>query len=423
MKRNTYTIRFECKSARANKDGNAPIYCIITICGKAALIQLPKKCKPEEFRKLMNAQRDNRVKSYCEAVKAELDTIHTRLSMTDDTVTAARIKDIYLNGAVKDSYTFVDLKHDMMLKKSTDKVSVSTWGKYELAFNDFLSETGHTLSDEVSSVTHADILLFEARLMGKQKEMTVKKKLKNMKAFFAHAVAANKIPSNPFQDMTIGSGEADEETEYLTYAEIQKIKALDLRCDRLCRARDMFLWQCFTGQNIGDMAMMSPDDVKYNEDYDQYYIQKSRKKVGKFGKKYIYLSVLFEDAIDIWRYYKGVLPYIQGQHYNQNIDDMVKMAGIDKHITSKSGRATYACYLLNTKGIRDWTVLGKMLGHSNERQTREYCKIFDETVFKVVAKDKDDDRVKKLAHPELMRLEDFLKQSNDGLIISKGGQR
>lgn len=420
MQRHTFTIRYQCKRAKAGKDGTAPIYVVITIDGKEALIQLQKRCKPDDFRRLVNARTTNSVRTYLEGVRATIDRIHTDLSRTNEPVTAARIKDIYLNGAVKDSYTFTDLKHDMMLKKSTDKVNVSTWGKYELAFNDFLSETGHTLTDEVSSVTHADILLFEARLMGRQKEMTVKKKLKNIKAFFAHAVAANKIPSNPFQDMKIGTGEADEETEYLTYDEIQKVKALDLRSDRLCRARDMFLWQCFTGQNIGDMAMMQPDDVKYNEEFDQYYIQKSRKKVGKFGKKYIYLSVLFEDAIDIWKTYKGVLPYIQGQHYNENIDDMMKMAGIDKHVTSKSGRATYACYLINEVGITDWTVLGKMLGHSNERQTREYCRIFDTTVFKAVTKD---DRAKTTLPPELWTIENFSKLSDDGITIKKGGQR
>ena len=50
--RNTFAVKFYCRPAKAKKDGTAPVEVSLIVRGDRQIWQLPKYCKPEDFKKL-----------------------------------------------------------------------------------------------------------------------------------------------------------------------------------------------------------------------------------------------------------------------------------------------------------------------------------------------------------------------------------
>ena len=386
-KKQPLTISFTCRPCRAStRTGLAPIEAWITVDGKRERITLPKKALPDEFQDLSKAADPNDINIFLNAFRARINDIQTTLYVQKEVITAARIVDVYQNGCLTRSYTLEDLRNDFKKQKTRENIQPHTWNKYNNVYEAFLKVTSHKGTDEVSSITNADILRYEASVRTSKADTTASKCLKQLKAFFAYAVAYNKIPSNPFAAMKIGHGRSEKNVDYLTYDEIQILKKTPLDSDRLCNVRIVFLWQCFTGQNYGDLRILKEGDVQYDEATGQYFIEKARYKKGRYGKEHIYRAVLFEDAVDIYKAYGERLPLISETHYREYLDEIIKAAKINKHITTKSGRKTYACYLVNYLNMYNYNVLKKMLGHENIRQTQEYCEVFKETVLSTTKK-------------------------------------
>lgn len=391
MNYQTFSVRFECKKAKANKDGLAPVCIVITVNKEYSIIQTRQRQKPEDFKKLYSSRTINPIRTFCDNEKSAIQNIYsTLLAMPSITISSKLIKECYVNGIEHTLYniektnpTLQQLFDKFKSQKTEEDVLPSTWKKYENAWNKFIELTEHKPTELATLVNQRDMQLFEARCYNTlhMQETTVKKMEKNIKAVFTFGVASNSLKYNPFGTIKIGKGEKEKPTEYLTYDEIQKLREVDIRSERLEKVRDMFFWQCFTGQNISDIAILEPEDIQFNG--KQYYIQKQRYKRGKFGKKYIYTAVLFEDAIDVYKDYQGKIPYISPQKYNKYLKELMEMAGIKKHITTKCGRTTYACYLYNTLHI-DIPIISKMMGHHSVKQTEEYLSIFDKTVFDAV---------------------------------------
>ena len=406
---NTFAIRFEAKKAKANKAGLSSICIVVTINKQQTIIQTKQKVKPEDFKKLYNSRIANPVKTFCDNERGKIQNIYsTLLTMPDIAVTAQLVKECYVNG-IKETLsneptakniTLQGLFNKFMDFKSTEKILPSTFKKFKIAYETFLELTNHKKTDPASAIKHIDMLVFEAKCMNEKHyvETTTKKKMKYVRSVFNFGQSAGYLTINPFSMMVIGRGEKEEPTQYLTYEEIQKVKDADIRSDRLQKTRDIFLFQCFTGLNISDISVLKPEDIQHKDGY--YYIEKARYKQGKFNKKYKYTTILFEDAAEIYKAYQGHIPYISTQKLNTYLGEIMEIAGIDKHITSKCGRTSFACYVYNTLHM-DVSIISKMMGHSTIKQTQEYLEIFSQTVFEAV---------KEKTEPQDLTLIDTIKQ-------------
>lgn len=389
MNYTTFAIRFSCEKGRANKDGLSPILIFVTINKNHTVIQTKQRADPANFRKQVNSKVANPVKIYCENERGKINNIYSTLNtMPNIAITAQLVKECYQNGIEETlsneptakNITLQGLFNKFMDFKSTEKVLPSTFKKFKISFETFLELTGHKPTELASSIKQIDMMIFEAKCMNEKHyvETTTKKKMKYVRSVFNFGQASGLLNVNPFSMMVIGRGEKEEPTQYLTYQEIEKVRGADLRADRLQKARDIFLFQCFTGLNISDISVLKPEDIQLRDGY--YYIEKARYKQGKFNKKYKYTTILFEDAIEIYKAYQGHIPYESTQKLNVYLGEIMEIAGIKKHITSKCGRTSFADYLFNHLHI-DVPIISKMMGHSSIKQTQEYLEIFNQTVF------------------------------------------
>lgn len=370
--KNTFSIRFYCRKTNARKNGKAAVECCIIIRGERVMFQLPKYCEPEKFKSLKPS---SDIMIFLHNVENKLNEIYTARTLANEPVSPYILKDIYINGSQATTYTLENLFEDgisLKMHKSVELVN-----KYKNLKKLFFEYTGFNPSKPADSVTRNDIMKLIPKLEQKHSPGTVVKDIQRYRYFWNTAFSAGKIKSTPFINIKYSAPRQDN--IYLTQEEVAAIRNLRITNQRLENARDVFLFLCYSGLEYADLIALKPEDILTSKT-GQKYIQKPRVKTG-----IEYIAVLYEDAVDIIEYYKGVLPICSNQKLNDSIGVLAENAGIDKNVTTLTARHTYATYLLSNKHL-SMEIVSKMLGHITTRQTYTYAKLLDTTVLQENAK-------------------------------------
>ena len=197
---------------------------------------------------------------------------------------------------------------------------------------------------------------------------------KNMRALLGRALKFGIIESSPYERMRGDIERGDIETvEFLTDEERDRIEALELADGRVvAAARDMFLFQCYTGMAYSDMMAFSVDKCQKSSDALTY--SAPRIKTGVW----FYIQVL-PKALAIAEKYGGSMPNVCNEVFNRKLKDIAKDAGIAKKLTTHVGRHTFATWALRN-GV-PVERLRKMLGHRKIEQTLRYAKLLPKDVY------------------------------------------
>lgn len=197
---------------------------------------------------------------------------------------------------------------------------------------------------------------------------------KNMRALLGRALKFGVIQSSPYERMRGDIDRGDVETvEFLTDEERVRIEELELKDGRvIAAARDMFIFQCYTGMAYSDMMAFSVD--KCQKDGDVLTYSAPRVKTGVW----FYIQVL-PKALAIAEKYGGSMPHVCNEVFNRKLKDIAKDAGITKKLTTHVGRHTFATWALRN-GV-PVERLRKMLGHRKIEQTLRYAKLLPVDVY------------------------------------------
>ena len=197
---------------------------------------------------------------------------------------------------------------------------------------------------------------------------------KNMRALLGRALKFGIIQSSPYERMRGDIERGDVETvEFLTDDERDRIEALELTEGRvISAARDMFIFQCYTGMAYADMMAFSVD--KCQKDGDTLTYSAPRVKTGVW----FYIQVL-PKALEIAEKYGGSMPRMCNEVFNRKLKDIAKKAVITKKLTTHVGRHTFATWALRN-GV-PIERLAKMLGHTKITQTQRYAKVLASDVY------------------------------------------
>ncbi len=193
---------------------------------------------------------------------------------------------------------------------------------------------------------------------------------KFMKNYIHEAMAAEAISSDPYAGIRIEKGK-HKQRKYLTEEELDRIRAFETEDKSIMRARDLFLFQCFTGLAYADMAKFDFENATERD--GKYIIRDTRQKSEEE-----YYLVILSPALEILKKYNFKLPIISNQKYNVALKAVAAGASIKFNVTSHVGRHTFATYCLNN-GVRIET-LAAMLGHSNIKTTQIYARMVNKTV-------------------------------------------
>ena len=196
---------------------------------------------------------------------------------------------------------------------------------------------------------------------------------KCLKALLRRSVKFGRLENNPYDRLRgeFKRGER-ENVEYLTEAELARFEALKFpEGSRMARAKDIFVFQCYTGLAYSDA--MAFDIKNYKFDGTTWTAIGDRIKTGV-----PYVSRLLTPAVDVLERNDWKIPYMDNAVYNACLKILGEAAEITTKMHTHLARHTFATMMLSN-GAKIENV-GRMLGHKNITQTQRYAKVLAQSV-------------------------------------------
>ena len=192
---------------------------------------------------------------------------------------------------------------------------------------------------------------------------------KRLKPYILEAIQLELIKDNPYNGMKIPRGKS-EGIKYLTEAERNRIEQLEVY-GPIERARDMFVFSCYTGLAYSDLIRVSKQCIF--EDNGEYFIKDRRLKTNNE-----YNIMLLTQAYNILLKYDFDLNLMTNQKCNEYLKIIAQQADIHTNLTFHMARHTFATWALSN-GV-DIATVKDMLAHSSIEMTINYAKVLDKQV-------------------------------------------
>lgn len=197
---------------------------------------------------------------------------------------------------------------------------------------------------------------------------------KDLKSLLSRAVKMGKIDQNPYDRLR---GEfkkcENESTEFLTDEEMKALESLHpLPGTQMAMARDLFVFQMFTGLSYSDSQAFDISD--YKQVNGKWVNVGERIKTGV-----AYVSQLLPPVVEILERYNWQTPKINNTKYNACLKVIQQALGFTSKLHSHLARHTFATWMLANGVPLDH--VSKMVGHTNIRQTQRYAKLQTQAVY------------------------------------------
>lgn len=290
-----------------------------------------------------------------------------RMMEDDDTMPLSMIPRL-MDGKDAVSMDFPSYCEDRANKRD---VCANTRGRY-MVFVRFLRAWKNiiTFSDAANPAKIRDMNEHLHRL-GK-KQSTIYDYHKYMKLFINDACTDGLIKRNPYDNLPFKISRGEKQyVDYINEEQFEKLKELSISSPHLSRARDLFLFQCYTAMAYSDL--MSFDYENCEEIGGKMFYHSKRTKTDTD-----FVFTLLDPALEILKRYDYKLPTMSNQKYNDYLKAIGSMIGVDG-MHSHMGRATAATLFLS-KGM-SINVVAKVLGHTTLRQTVRYARTLDKDVM------------------------------------------
>lgn len=302
-------------------------------------------------------------------IKNDAITLLTEMSKTGY-VDLARLNEIFKPKAY--DLTFHEYIKDRISKRN---VSENTRERYVSFYKVFVDEYGKMKN--FSDITEAGVRDYDEWLHKRvvnghlMQQSTIYSHHKYLRLFIYDALTDGYVDKNPYQSkrIKIDHGESGQ-IPSLTIDQVEQIESLELD-GFVGKTKDLFLFQCYTGLAFSDMQKFKLSN--YSQDKDGNYLIKDKRT--KTDTTYIFM--LSEKALAIVMKYKGKIPTISNQKYNQYLKVLGQMIGVPT-LHSHMGRSTFASTCLNQGMNTD--VLKHCLGHVTTFETNRYATMQDETI-------------------------------------------
>lgn len=250
-------------------------------------------------------------------------------------------------------------KWDKLKKASTLRIYISQLDKLK----DFTPDI------QISQIDNNFLYSYYSYLsnLGNSKN-TIWSSFKFLRTILNDAVKNDILDKSPFIKFKMPKYEETNKT-YLLPDEIKKIeKFLGKNCpDDLFFVGTWFLIQCYTGLRLSDIKAFSKGNIHANR------LVVQTEKTGEI------IGLPIDDKLrDLFERINFKAMHYTGEQYNRLLKLIIKGAGINKNISSHSGRHTAAMRFANSGVSQE--VASKILGHRSLKTTSIYYKISNERI-------------------------------------------
>lgn len=168
--------------------------------------------------------------------------------------------------------------------------------------------------------------------------------------------------TNPLEGFTVPKGEM-KELIYLEIEEVQTLAQWEFINPGIARARDLFVFSCFTGLAYRDAQNITRDNIYIGVD-GREWLKSKRQKTRKSNS--IATLPLVAQAKALLEKYSYQLPRMTNQTYNEHLKHIGEIVGFGKHISTHCGRKSFVNLCLNEFKFPPETV-SAMIGHKDHR--------------------------------------------------------
>lgn len=388
MVRSSFSILFFIRESKARKNGNVPIEVMITVNGERNSFSTGKQIAIEKWDKTKQQvkgkdQETQNLNNYLKAIKAKLYQKEAELLERGFIITAQILYDAYFD------------KVESLKKRSLFEVFEEHNQEQEKLVGNGVSKATHWVSVYTirllrefvqQKYKREDLYLRELNLNFIQSfhsflridkgmaQNSSTKHLKLLKKIINLSVANSYMAFNPFSTYKVEREPVD--IDFLDEEELRKIINFDTPLPRLERAKDMFLFGCFTGLSYIDIKTLTPEHFE-KDNTGRIWIKKRRVKTGVLSR--IPLLPIAKLILDKYKGGEKLLPIQDPADINKYLKDIAILCGINKRICFHTSRHTFASTVTLANNI-SLEVVSKMLGHTNTRMTAHYAKLIDKCI-------------------------------------------
>lgn len=363
---------------KANKKGEAPIY--ISFYLNREKVEVPAKISvnPIHFDKEKGCVKanyefasDNNL--IISDVKSAINDIHVRYRLKKVTLTPELFWNEYRNpGQYKLFFDFCSEFQRLRFKELSEGTQ-----KKHLVCLKALKEFKETIYfDDFTPEFIRKFVLYLRKTRGNANN-TIRKDLKVISIYLNEAVKKDIIKENPIKQIKMPA-ESDGKRDALDPDELDilfKLYKNNTLSSRLQNVLEFFLFMCLSSLHITDARRLKIEDIGDREfHYVRIKLLHIRPKVIR-----IPISVPLRKIIKhrqgsrsegcLWE------KMISDQKVNYYLKEIAEIAGINKNITAKVGRHTFATIFL--RETKDLNTLKETMGHSNISQTMVYAHVLD----------------------------------------------
>lgn len=363
-----------------NKDGCAPVYVSFYVERKKIAIPTNLSIPVENFDnvtgKVLTREKNHKDYNLCiEKIRARVNDIMVRYRLLKKTLTKETFMKEY--NRPDDFRTFYDYVKDYMhrhrgeLESSTIDVHLDAINKMRVYDPDLRLEC---LDEDF-------ILKYKVYLKKKlkNKDSTINKNMSCIKKYCLAAIKEGYMTRNPFENIKVKTRSKSDFT-YLTEEELTTLVDLyksNSLTENYQSVLQIFLFMCFSSLHIGDAKNIRIEGI--GKSSFTYYRIKLRN--SKPDPIVIPLSDPLKKIIKkaSGKRKNGLLftTVISDQKINEYLKRIARKVGINKPLSSKAGRHTFATLFLQK--TKDLATLKEIMGHSDYRETLIYAHVLEES--------------------------------------------
>lgn len=388
MERSSFSILFSIRESKARKNGNTPIEVTITVNGERCSFSTGKQIKVTSWdknRQLVKGKDEEAtsLNNYLKSVRAKLYEKEAELLDRGFIITAQLLYDAYFDKVecLKErSLLSVLEEHNTERKAMVGKtVAPATYWIFEYTgrlLREFIPKKYNREDLYLRELNIGFIQGFHSFLLSEKKmgQNSCTKHLKFLKKLLNLAVANSYISYNPVNAYKVEREPV--EMDFLDEEELRKIINFDTPIPRFEKARDFFLFGCFTGLRYIDIKTLAPEHFE-KDSAGRIWIKKRRIKTGVLSR--IPLLPIAKLILDKYKGGEKLLPIQAPADINKYLKDIAILCGINKRICFHTSRHTFASTVTLANNI-SLEVVSKMLGHTNTRMTAHYAKLIDKCI-------------------------------------------
>lgn len=211
----------------------------------------------------------------------------------------------------------------------------------------------------------------------------IMKHLERLKKMVTLAAKMEWMAKDPFERYQLKFQKM--EREFLTEEELALLENTLLPKNKLNRARDLFIFSCYTGLSYIDLVNLTSSIICIGVD-GEYWIKTARQKteipvnVPPLPQAFRLIEKYRHDPVVANQ--RRPLPYLSNQKLNAYLKEIAIISKIEKYLNFHLARHTFSTTVTLANGVPLETV-SKMLGHTKINTTQIYVHVLEKKTARI----------------------------------------